>query len=513
MDIVVSPTSFLSRLPDTLLLEIALVLDIVSLWRLSRSCRRLRARIFGSRLIWIHRLAAVERAANVPLTPNQTWGLAGLRNLVHRVHPRPRSPAQSHGSDAPQRMRVLQIEETVGIPWTPLGYGSVPVREPPARPQRVVCIIPIYSRSRKVIRGHSPCVLKDRCGILIGGDTQVAANTPGWSWLDIQNGRRVRFPETSVLANAGPTDEIVCLPGTDFVVHGKAANFELSLLKWDDAVEDFVPVRPCPLAAQPRVQAMLKRGGRPIIEATTGLDGSAWLWFRFPFSDDRSLQVLAFRARPSCDESGAVVSHNLTFVRLIKLGPAPPGGAWGATSFGAGIFSATKLVGHRSSSEVYRATDGRLIFEQVGPPLRLSGTKAFVRMEENDILRPTQSRGKTAFNFAVLDLLAAACGVPSSRGTGGLSNFQHSESCRVDTDLDTDWIVTKCMSGVDFKYFDDRRNGRFKFLDWSRQKCHIFALESVPSSQQLAAIVLYEDFAEGGEPCLRAEFHLTPFQM
>ncbi|KAI9332474.1 hypothetical protein DFJ73DRAFT_764702 [Zopfochytrium polystomum] len=232
-----------SRLPDALLLEIARVLDIVSLWRLSFSCRRLRALILGSRSLWIDRLAAVERAANVPLTPNQTWGLAGLRNLVLRVHPRIRSPSQTDGSDAPRHMRVLQIEETVGIPWTPLGYGSAPVREPPARPQRVVGIIPIYRRSRNVIRGHSPCVLKDRCGILIGGDTQVAANTPGWSWLDIQSGRRVRFPETSVLANAGPTDEIVCLPGTDFVVHCKAANFELSLLKWDDAVEDFVPPR------------------------------------------------------------------------------------------------------------------------------------------------------------------------------------------------------------------------------------------------------------------------------
>ncbi|KAI9345179.1 hypothetical protein DFJ73DRAFT_491458 [Zopfochytrium polystomum] len=298
------------------------------------------------------------------------------------------------------------------------------------------------------------------------------------------------------------------------------------MLQWDGAATDFVLMRPCPLAMEPHLQTLLRRNFLPIVEVSTGMDGSAWLWFQsVNWATDKSMQVVAFRAEPVLDENGAVASHKLGFVQTIRVAPPSQGGQCGPAFFGAGFFSVAMVRNDGVGSvEVIRATDGAVILKRDGLPFGVSGTKAFVWMDESDVdfqtgLRPAAAPEggpvpqKDWYDFTVIDFMAAACAETSGRTAGGISNLQLTDQCRVNTGLDSDWILKKCMSGVDYKSFKDNSTGCFQFLDWERKKCHRFSPESRPSSQNLAAIVLYEDFTEGGEPRLRAEYHQTPFEM
>ncbi|KAI9344491.1 hypothetical protein DFJ73DRAFT_797099 [Zopfochytrium polystomum] len=303
----------LLSLPVAIILDVARLADVVSLLRLSRSCRFLRSLILESQSLWVNRLADIARAANLPLTPNRTFGLRGLRNLVLRVDP----PLQTRSSpECPmgdEGRQAFEIQESTPLRRIQLGDPAWPPRQQSAVNRRVVGITMLDE----------------------------------WNWLDIHSGERIWLPTTSTLSSQ-PSDRITSIPGTDFLVRyffdRESYRVSLDMLIWDSAAADF---------------ALLAMHHALRFCTSAAPDGSAWLWFSVTdWESDESVHVVAFRLIPVLDRSGAASSHEIAFVRAIKITRYVEGGRWGRSTFGAGVFSVEMLFGDEQKSvRVVRATD------------------------------------------------------------------------------------------------------------------------------------------------------------
>ncbi|KAI9327335.1 hypothetical protein DFJ73DRAFT_139806 [Zopfochytrium polystomum] len=500
----------LLSLPVAIILDVARLADVGSLLRLSRSCRFLRSLILESQSLWVNRLADIARAANLPLTPNRTFGLRGLRNLVLHVDP----PLQTRSS--PERpigdegRQAFEIQESTPLRRIPLGDPASPPRQQSAVNRRVVGITMLYSLTRGVgVRLLCPCILKDRAGILMGGNMHLPPMSDEWNWLDIHSGERIWLPTTSTLSSK-PSDRITSIPGTDFLVRyffdRESYRVSLDMLIWDSAAADFVPVVPCPLAREPALQALLAMHHALRFCTSAAPDGSAWLWFSVTdWESDESVHVVAFRLIPVLDRSGAASSHEIAFVRAIKITRYVEGGRWGRSTFGAGVFSVEMLFGDEQKSvRVVRATDGAVILERCGAiDLAVFETTAYTCIDET----------RTEANFEVLDLVAACCSVRKEGQGDTASRLRLSTNHVLKMSLyPFRKFLTSTLHGCRMSLFQGSP-WRMQVLDMRTKRCQIFSAEMPPDLGRLAVVVLFEELRGEGAATLTAEYHQTSFEM
>ncbi|KAI9342482.1 hypothetical protein DFJ73DRAFT_529771 [Zopfochytrium polystomum] len=483
----------LHSLPDTFVLAVAHLLDIGAILRLSLSCRRFHDVLFCSSALWLGRLSDLEQATKLPLAPNRTRGLRGLRDLVLSVHPLPRElPRRRHqDEDDDDDVRLFKLEMAPTMPWRPAGDGMSP---PIGRRRRVVGIVAVGSFPNH--RTYLPCILRDGSGGVLVRKRDPTGST--WAWLDLETGRTVAvaLPELS--------GRIFSLSGTDLFVHSHyvptaALTVSLSLLHWDAAAAGLVEIRPNPFVHLEMDAAFLHPSAT--VSAVASPDGAAWLWFGARRMD--TFKVAAFRAVPVLDALGAIVSHDLSFIRTASVSAFVPDGLWSYCAFGSGVcvvtMSAQTSTGNAHHVRAIRITDGVTILDRIMTLVcqpQIVGTKLLVRTGADE----------TGVDFTVVDLLAAAASCFSTGSADvALSDFRLEEYCAIEAPTAL-LPASSCVAG-DFAVFAGNRPTEAIGLDVKKGRCTVFSAESPPEDGSLGLIAFYEEEHEtDGAAHLRAVF-------